>query len=80
MYTPSSDGRRCLFTTWTTPVGNGLRVYVESKAFTEFYPITQQQAIETLGEGGYRVMTAADAKEFVGKLDELLPTSEENET
>lgn len=72
MFAPGNDGRRCLFTVWTNPQQGGLQVYVEPKAFAEFFPVEEQKALDLLGSPGYRVMNLDAAQAFAGRLDQLL--------
>jgi Holliday junction resolvase-like predicted endonuclease len=72
MFAPPADGRRCLFTVWTTPQRDGLQIYVEPKAFAEFFPVSEEQAQRELGMHGYRTVGAKDARKFSEGLDRLL--------
>jgi Holliday junction resolvase-like predicted endonuclease len=72
MYTPPTNRTRCLYTAWTTPQSDGkLKVYVETTAFSEFFPISVDDALSILGEAGYRYMDTSDVDEFVEALDRL---------
>ncbi|MGQ0670449.1 MAG: hypothetical protein ACT4PO_12365 [Actinomycetota bacterium] len=72
MFAPPTDGRRCLFTLWTTPQNGGLQVYVEPKAFAEFFPVSEARALETIRDRGYRTMDISEARTFADGLDRLL--------
>lgn len=73
MITPPADGRRCLYTVWTTPEEDGLRVYVEPKAFTEFFGIPENQVTETLGQDGYRVVDQVSAGRLAAGVRAIVP-------
>ncbi len=72
MYSPPTNGRRCLFTVWAPPQAGGLQTYVSSETFAEFFSVTQEQAVRALGKSGYRVMGLDDARDFSARLDGLL--------
>jgi hypothetical protein len=72
MFTPPTDARRCLFTLWTTPQRNGLQLYVETKAFAEFFPVTEEDAFREVGERGYRTVDVEGARGFSEGLHRLL--------
>lgn len=75
MYTPPSNRRYTLFTVWTTPNKDGtLKVYVETPAFSSFYPITDETAQRFLGEPGYRSMNTDGVQEFIETLNALFNT------
>ena len=72
MYTPPSNRTRTLFTVRARPRADGLlRVYVESAAFAEFYPVTEETATEILGSSGWHMMSPSEVDNFVENLDRL---------
>ena len=72
MYTPPSNRTRTLYTVWAQPKANGLlTMYIETSAFAEFFPITEETATEVLGPAGWRNMTAEDVATCVDGLDKL---------
>lgn len=80
MYTPKRHRGRTLFTVWARPKADGLlRVYVETGAFAEFYPVTDQTAKEILGSPGWRGMTPQDVDIFVQSLERLFASMEAQE-
>lgn len=78
MFAPQSDGRRCLFTIHAVPKNGQLQVYVETKAFSEFFPVTEAQATDALGASGDRTLDQNSASEFADKLRVLLIPNPDN--
>lgn len=72
MYTPQSNKNRTLFTFWVTPKDNGLKVYVVTDSFPEFFPISSESAYGLLGFPGWRVMSVDEASQFSQALDMLM--------
>jgi hypothetical protein len=72
MFTPPTDGRRCLLTVWASAQRDGLQVYVEPKAFAEFFPVSEEEALRELGERGFRTVDAEGARRLSEGLDRLL--------
>lgn len=80
MFTPSSDGRRSLFTIYAVPRNGQLQVKVETRAFSEFFSITETQATEALGASGRRSLDLTAANELANRLRKLLiPDSDNNQ-
>lgn len=72
MFTPPTDGRRCLFSLWTTPREGKLKFYTDPRVFAEFLPVTEAQAMEVLGGTWDRMIGIDDARDFARRLDTLL--------
>jgi hypothetical protein len=80
MYTPPFNRNRTLLTANAWTLADGLlRLYVGSEAFAEFYPVTEETAVSTLGPQGWRLMTSSDVEEFVASLARLFESIEEAE-
>lgn len=47
-------------------------MWVEPKAFTEFFPVSEAQALQELGSSGYRTGDVEGARKFAEGLDRLL--------
>jgi hypothetical protein len=78
MYTPPSNHTRTLFTVWAEPkAGDNLRMYVETSAFAEFFPISGESALSILGEAGYRSVNSAEVEAFISALDRLFESIEQ---
>ena len=69
MLTPASDATRCLFTLWGQPDKDGLKAWVEIKAFTEFFSVEPAEVEERLGPAGWRHL---DEPRFEALLQGLL--------
>jgi hypothetical protein len=54
MFTPPSNATRCLFTLRAQPAKDGLQVWVEIEAFTEFFSVGRAEVEEQLGAAGWR--------------------------
>jgi hypothetical protein len=66
------EQHRCLFTAWTKPRSNRMRVYVVPQAFAEFYPITEEEADDVFGPNGYREMDSSQVNEFIKALEIMM--------
>ena len=44
---------------------------MKTGAFAEFYPFSEDEAFEALGEAGYRLVGHSDVENFIAALDEL---------
>lgn len=72
MLTPQANKNRTLYTLWTAPKNDALKVYIVTDAFAEFFPVSDTTAYEMLGEPGWRVMSTDDAEAFATSLDSLM--------
>jgi len=71
-YAPPGDRRRCLFTVWSYPVGpTKMQLYVYAEGFREFYPVTEQEVAEHLGNTGWVFLEPAQVEAFVEGLSSL---------
>ena len=72
MVTPPDNHARMLFTVrnWTRSDGL-LKLYFGAAAFSEFYPVTEEEVHSIFGEDGWRPMTLEDVERFVANLDHL---------
>ena len=69
MYTPPNNKTRMLYTVWTKCVTNGMKGYVSPKAFAEFYPVSEEKALEMFGKEGWRELDEAQTNLLVNQLD-----------
>jgi len=77
MYIPPSNHTHTLFTVRARRGADGLlRVYVESRAFPEFYPVTEDTAADILCPSGWRWMKSAEVDAFVESLHRLFASME----
>ena len=78
MYSPRTNRTRSLFTVWAIPrSGGNLRVYVETSAFSEFFPVPEETAFSIFGDAGYRLIDAGNVDEFISNLDWLFEEMED---
>ncbi len=75
MYTPSGARNRALITVWTKPTGE-LRIYTAPPStFSEFFPISKEQAQAVLGSDEWQLVKGREAAEaFTARLAPLLTT------
>lgn len=72
MYTPPTHKNRMLFTVWANPNKSGnIRIWLGSKVFAEFYPISEEEAITRLGENDFQEMNPNQVEKFIVGLDSL---------
>jgi hypothetical protein len=72
MYTPPNNRTRMLFTALTSPRNGLLPVYIDPEPFTEFYPITEKEAIAVLGDPGLLEMNLTEVRDFATRLEDLI--------
>ena len=65
MFTPPSNGTRCLFTLWAEPEDGRLKAYVCPAAFAEFFPVQQADVEKRLGEEGWRYLDEAALEDLL---------------
>lgn len=72
MITPLENKSRLLFTFWIKRNKDlTLKAYVGSDVFPEFYDVTEQEAIQYLGNYGWRNMTKEDLNTFIKGVESL---------
>lgn len=69
MYTPPNNRNRMLYTVWAKHMTNGMKGYVSPKAFAEFYPVSEEKALEMLGKEGWRELDEAQTNLLVNQFD-----------
>lgn len=73
MYTPPANRNRMLYTVWIQTQDPGLlSIYVGCEAFSEFYPVEPSEVETHLGPEGWRLISEAEAEEFVQGLNQLM--------
>jgi len=75
MYAPASNRTRALFTVmaYANPEGK-LNVYLNSKCFPEFYPVTHESVESLVGSEGWHTWGPEQVATFVGNLKRLFDT------
>jgi hypothetical protein len=71
MFAPPANRTRALFTIWAQPQDGALRMWVGTKVFAEFYPISEESVIAHLGAEGWRLVSQQDMETFIGGLQAL---------
>lgn len=72
MVAPLENKNRMLFTVWVKRNKDAtLKTYIGSEVFSEFYDITEKDAINQLGSSGWRNMTSDDLDDFIMGLENL---------
>jgi hypothetical protein len=80
MFTPPSNRTRMLFTIWARPQKGLLKTYVGGSVFTEYFPTTIGKVRKHLGNEGWRLMDAQDAKRYLRGFRRLFAEIEEAES
>ena len=77
MFSPQNNKTRMLFTVWLKPNKKGeIRAYIGSDVFAAFYPVSENVAVEILGNPGWRFLSKADVFTIVQSLEKLFQTIE----
>jgi hypothetical protein len=71
MYASPKNRAQMLFTVWAKPFEERLRVYVGHQTFHEFYDVAIEDVARCLGPEGPRLLTPAEALQFVEQLHSL---------
>jgi hypothetical protein len=83
MFAPLANRTRALFTIWAQPQDGSVRMWVGTKVFAEFYPITEESVTTYLGAEGWRLVSTQEMETFVRGLQSLFQamqsTEEEND-
>lgn len=71
MFAPPESKNRMIFTVWTKPLRNQLKVYLGTEAIAEFYPISVSEAAKAIGKDGWRELGSAEVAKLLQALDDL---------
>ena len=71
MFTPPSNGTRCLFTLWAGREGGKLTAYVSTEAFPEFFSVERADVEQQLGQDGWRQLDEAGFDAFLRGIEAL---------
>ena len=72
MFTPPTHKNRMLFTVWAqSRRGSKIRVYLGSDVFSEFYPISEEEARKHLGEAGYKELDSAGVNLMINQIRDV---------
>ncbi len=77
MYTPPQNRSRMLFTADAIPRPGGLRLYSYAKAFAEYFPVSEEEALNGLGPDGWQELDHTAVEGFITGLKRLLGNSGE---
>ncbi len=76
MFAPPKNRTRCLFTVWTNPIYNKVKVYVVPSAFVELFKLNGDKVEKLLGEEGWRHMDHEEIEEFCNIIESLLQSED----
>jgi len=79
MYTPPSNRTRVLICAWAKPRRNRFDIFVYTPGFAGFFPISEHEAIETIGPQRRTQMTMPQVEELDRNLDILFKKIGENQ-
>ena len=77
MFAPMSSKNRALFTVWTKPVNNKLKVYVSAEAIAEFFPISTADAAKIIGFDGIRELNHEAVNKLLPQLKQIFGAAQE---
>jgi hypothetical protein len=78
MYTPPTNKSRVLIYVSVKKKHKAFHIYLASKAFAEFYPVAEKDAIQLLGDDGSLSLRLEDLKTVFSNLDKLFSLIEKN--
>jgi hypothetical protein len=82
MYAPPQNRTRCLVCVWAVTEKPGLRMYIASRVFAEFYPVSEQAAIACIGRDRWDRFQSDQVLDFtksLAKLFEVIAANSEKE-
>lgn len=71
MFAPPANRTRALFTVWAQPQEGSIRMWVGTKVFSEFYPISEESVEAHLGAEGWRFVSKQEVETFLLGLQSL---------
>jgi hypothetical protein len=71
MFAPPANRTCALFTVWAQPQNGAMRMWVGTKVFAEFYPISEESIAAHLGAEGWRLVSQQEAETFLLGLQSL---------
>ncbi|HTX68407.1 MAG TPA: hypothetical protein VMH50_04595 [Thermoleophilia bacterium] len=71
MFTPPTNATRCLFTIWARPERGGLKAWVGTQPFAEFFALEQAEVHQRLGPEGWRTLDQAEFDKLFHNIGEL---------
>ena len=71
MYAPPQNRTRCLICVWAVTEKPGLRMYIASRVFAEFYPVSEAAAIACIGPDRWDRLQADQLPDFIKSLANL---------
>jgi Holliday junction resolvase-like predicted endonuclease len=71
MFAPPANRTRALFTIWAQPQDSSMRMWVGTKVFAEFYPISEESVAAHLGTEGWRLVAQQEVETFLLGLQSL---------
>ena len=71
MFAPSANRSRALFTIWAQPQDSLMCMWVGTKVFAEFYPISEESVAAHLGAEGWRLVSQQEVETFLLGLQSL---------
>ena len=80
MYAPPNNKTRMLFTAWVRSNDGAIVVYVSPDAFAEFFSVTSEEAVKSLGPEGYRTIASREeAVQFGSTVEALIERARERQ-
>jgi len=71
MFTPMQSKNRMVFTVWTKPLDQKVKVYLSPEALNEFYPVSLSEATAITGPGGYHSLSGDALTSLIQRLSVL---------
>jgi hypothetical protein len=78
MFAPMTSKNRALFTVWTKPVNNKLKVYASAEAIAEFFPISSADAAKIIGFDGFRELNHEAVNKLLPQLKQIFGAAQDD--
>lgn len=71
MFTPPQHRGRCLVVVWARPTYGKLKSYAIPETFAEYFPVSEEQTLDIVGDGDRKLLTLSETQSFVNQIDNL---------
>jgi hypothetical protein len=71
MFAPQDNKRRVLICIWVKPYKGSFNIYIQSRAFAEFFPINEREAVKILNEPSSYLLQGNEIEMLIERLQKV---------